>query len=306
MPIPLLQQLHKDTGLPMYQLEECWEKAKELATKKGRAGTETFWAYTMGIFQNLIGLSSTSASTSTTKWPDWWVEMSKKAREGYIKEHPESHFAKQKQWALRVPSKEEPKRVKPVVPAQKKNPELPKVSVPKYAEHSDFDPDKTDTFSDFGANSDVEDADTPPSKKNGESVSMRKAITNAYKGAKESITNTLDKHNKGLKSVSKFMTGGELSQAEVEHAKDFAKLAGTLLVGALVAATMVTPLAGLGPELGEYFLTMLTPESRSSSLSSATLISKTFMDKFHDWLITQDVSKLAATLTERKDARNLS
>lgn len=66
----------------MSDLEDYWEKAKELARGKD---AKNYWAYVNAIFQNMLKLQSNSAD-----YPKWWKKLNKEEQEEYLKEHPGS------------------------------------------------------------------------------------------------------------------------------------------------------------------------------------------------------------------------
>jgi hypothetical protein len=77
-----------------------------------------------------------------------------------------------------------------------------------------------------------------------------------------------------------------LNKEEQGHAIDFAKKAGALLVGAIVVASLATPLAGYGAELGKYFF-----DNFSFQPSDKEPVSE-YMSQFTDWFAEQDQNTL--------------
>jgi hypothetical protein len=84
MPTPLLNKLSETLGIPLPELEEKWEKAKSIAGQKFKPTDKSFWPYTHGIFNNMLGLS-TSASL-----PAWWTNMTRKMQQEYAHLHQNS------------------------------------------------------------------------------------------------------------------------------------------------------------------------------------------------------------------------
>lgn len=85
MPTSYLTKLSKELDIPEDELEEKWQRAKELANK---SDPENKYAYATKILQNMLSISA----GKTKKIPDWWKNMGEKAREQYLKTHPKSRF----------------------------------------------------------------------------------------------------------------------------------------------------------------------------------------------------------------------
>lgn len=251
MPNQLLTSIHEEHGIPMAKLEDYWNRAKELAEGKE---AKNYWAYVNAIFHNMLKLQSTSAD-----YPSWWKKLSPDEQKEYLKEHPNSK--------LRSGS-----------------------GKPDSSDGEDYKPDSDGSDGEDYKSSDSDGSKQNNPKQDDESVSMKSLITGAYARSKEAIHANLTKNKSEVKAVGKFLTGGTLNKEEQDHAVNFAKKAGALLVGALVIASFATPLAGHGAELGKYFLDNYWGTSESSEGEKDPV--HEFMAKFQDWLAEQDQDKL--------------
>lgn len=261
MPNQLLTSIHKEHGIPMAKLEDYWNRAKELAEGKD---AKSYWAYVNAIFHNMLKLQSTSAD-----YPSWWKKLSSDEQKEYLKEHPNSKLGAGQD----KPDSSDGEDYKPDSDG---------------SDSEDYKSSDSDRHSHiFGPDS---EEDNPKHEGGDEGMSAKSLISGAYKRSQEAIHAHLAKNKSEVKAVGKFLTGGALDKEEQDHAINFAKKAGALLVGALVIASFATPLAGHGAELGKYFFDNYWGTSESSDGEKDPV--HEFMAKFQDWLAEQDQDKL--------------
>lgn len=65
MPNAYFQKISDERNISIRALEEVWEKAKNLATKKFDEGDKGYYAYTTSIFKRMLSLSSHQHLRST-------------------------------------------------------------------------------------------------------------------------------------------------------------------------------------------------------------------------------------------------
>lgn len=236
------------------------------------------------------------------KLPEWWVKLSEKSKATYVSKHPASKFVKQ------VAAKN-PALKKVLVQAQKKagiDPHAPTGGVPEVAHE-----EKQDDSLDENAPKTTPPI-TPEEKAKKQQIRHKSLFHKAYFHAREKINHTLKAHRVGMKAVGKFLKGGNLKDKEKIIAKSWAGNAAKLVVGTLAVASLFTPLAGLGPQLGEHFLNYLrtsavdsAKEAMSSDAGETKPVAESnpdtfeptdFTDRLHDWLMEQDIPELIEKL----------
>jgi len=97
MPTNYLKKIQKETGIPLAELEEKWERAKKEA-HKGRYDNE--FAVATAIFKNMVGLANDFESYSKKKKKPqikpskWWKSLTSEQKKKYIEKYPNSKYAK--------------------------------------------------------------------------------------------------------------------------------------------------------------------------------------------------------------------
>lgn len=129
---------------------------------------------------------------------------------------------------------------------------------------------------------------------------MRQAVEKVWDKAKTGIAKKLNANVEGAKAIGKFITGGTLNSREKGRAKSFAKAAGILIVGAVLAVGMTTVLAPVAGQLGEEFMNWYQEQKQqSTSAENKEDTTTKFLTMMKDWILNQDPKELASKLKER-------
>lgn len=287
------------------------------------------------------------------EFPAWWVKLSEYGRSTYLNKHPNSGFAKsikkmtpqQRKKAMKVKqntrdtSREEPPEDEvdgltntqhnPVIPEGAN--ENGKVEDP----NEEVSEDELKTYDNDEAEKDDEEKESSrfhdyhPSDHTSASIKQRikeyghnavRKAQHAFRVGRHGVKMGIMKEKYGLRSIDKMLRGGKLSDDEKAGAKRVAKHAGVLLLGALGAVAMFTPLAPFASVLGDEFFTNVSHFFRGSSESSVAeseddedagfssddapsaplnKMAGNLTDKMQEWLMSQDPEKLARQLAEK-------
>ena len=274
------------------------------------------------------------------KLPEWWVKKSELSKKKYIEKHPSSKFVKDaasKSPSLRkvlvqaqkkagipvdapsaasspsVPHKDTHKVTKQIkdMADKAKGAEEKKAAVTPVVKREDKKPEPIPA----GGYSKKEKEEQQEAEQKTIQIKHKSIFHRAYFKARQKINHTLKRDKLGKHCVAKFLTGHKLTDNEHKHMMNWAGVAAKLVVGVAVGAAMFTPLAGLAPELGSHFLTLLTGGSSESSSSSTDSEHKgkivpignpdkfeptDFTDRLQHWLMEQDIPALVKKLKKEE------
>lgn len=241
------------------------------------------------VLHNLAAAENISLSEESV--PAWWGKLSEARKKRYIERHPKSKFVKtmgskdpetanllKKVNDQLKAAAEKAKGAKP--PEHNKPPPVPAGGHSKaYKEHQKIEEEVK------------------------EETKAKKELAKGYKKKRARIVADLSKDEEGTKAMEK-MAKGDTSPETQSKAKKWMGMAAKLLLGAVAIGTMLTPLAGMAPEIASHFQTLYSNEPVAESSSEQTGKSfdpADFLDKFHAWLQEQDFHQLMKTLKENKE-----
>lgn len=283
------------------------------------------------------------------KLPEWWVKKSEISKGKYIAAHPGSQFVKhvaaknpklrqilikaQKDSGMKVDVPDATtdetsgndshletdrhkvnKQIQDMSDLGKKaSSEKPKLVIRH--DPPDLDDGKDDDVEEMpvgGPSKEDKEKDFDDKQKTMQ-VKHKSIFHRAYFKARQGINHTLKRNKLGMHSVGKFLKGYKLTDNEKKHAKDWAGTAAKLVLGAAVGLAMFTPLAGMAPELGQHFMTMMLGDQSASESAESTkgkivpigdpdkFEPTDFTDRLHDWLMKQDIPTLVEQLKKEAE-----
>jgi hypothetical protein len=219
MPTADLKKLSKELNVPLKELEQKWEKAKEIAAK--RKGSD--WAYTTGIFKNMLSLSKEDIVI-----PEWWANKKERARKSYLESHPNSKLGKVSH--IKVKSIKHKRKTKALDELDKKQDvgAIHSPAVDREEPKSEHEDDGKSNLKEFH-----------PKKKHAIMQSLKKA----YGKVKDKISSVFSKHKKGEEALKKLEAGEEIDGVEEAQAKKVSMLtAKNLIKGSLALGLLLSPL----------------------------------------------------------------
>ncbi len=289
MPTPYIQKLASDLNVDISQVEELWNRAKDIARSKFEESDDQYFPYVTGILKNMLGVSNYSFASLSSKF---WDLLTREQQEDYLKRHANStkkvNAPPNRPHTLRLPTQQ---GSVPNAPAQAPN-NPPPAQPPT-------------------------PSSTPP-KLNVKALPEKIAgvVNRQFHFGLHKLRHNLWRMPKiqaklAMQGVAKFSQGQKMNEHEQKALKKTAKVAAIALVGGLVALAFFGPLASLtGPIADEYlkFRKMrldegdsdaekrmkeqqeaLTSDSEEEALGD-------FLKDMHAWITSYDPKELASYL----------
>lgn len=284
---------------------------------------------------------------SAVALPEWWVKKSEMSKAKYVAAHPGSKFVKhvaaknpklrkvlvqaQKDHGMKVdvPPADEPdtdtesglekdhtkvaNQIRDMSEKAKQAEQKKHVLKVEKAPTLDEEEVDEDSIMPAGGPSDKEKEAEFEEQQKALQIKHKSIFHRAYFKARLKINHALKRDKIGKHCVGKFLTGHKLTDNEKKHAKAWAGTAAKLVLGVAVGAAMFTPLAGMAPELGQHFLTLLMGGDTSESSEGVERTKgkivpignpdkfepSDFTDRLHDWLMEQDIPALVEQLKSK-------
>lgn len=326
MPISYIKKLSQYMSIPVSTLEEHWDQAKGIISKKMPEEDPKYWPYVTSVFKNMVGISTSK------EFPEWWVKLGPTGQDRYLKTKKNSKLKKtfDKRGRLlkgvvvvkggkvvkspstpkdgsSTPSEQPKQSSKPkaeevheddvdTLPQEETTPAPEPVSEEQQVENEIHDSVKEEPKLEIKP---VVKKDRPPRTFYEKAKAALKIHKRSLKRGLGEFSKT---HTEGAKAIGKIAMGIKLNDEEKEHAKKTTSLLVTGLLGAAALGALAFAGPGLSALIADKFLNHMQARSENSESAGQRDPMHSYVDNLTSWLESVDLEQVAEEAAAKQKA----